>query len=436
MEYVLLTSFIVLTIVSFTLLKYDPFSPGFLMSASFTFSILCLCYNAKIWDIDIDPLTLKLLFFGVFTFIVGNTLCQCFYSKRLKRAAIRNRQNIGVQEFKNNEVVTISRNFVGLIFCFNCIVMILYFIEVIHIAGFGSFSIMMYKFRQATGFEGASVSVVVNILVRISKAFSTIFIYYCINNVIANKSFKSQRYLLLPIIPDFLCGLLTGGRFRMLQLILGPIIIYVFLSFIKTGKRIKLKPSLICKAIFIAAMALFLFYSVKGLVGRVVEKDIITYVTEYFGGPIELFDVILRGAIPYRKPEVLGRNTFASVYRYFVKFFSFDIGPAANPGFLTSRTGINLGNVFTCFFNYYADFGILGIIVLTFISGTIWSTFYYKCMTSYKNVYKIIYSFVFYGILFQFYDEMTFTIFLSADMCMSFIFIIIFEKHIKTKVRF
>ncbi len=435
MQYTLLLILIILTIFSFISMGRDPFAPGFLMCASFTFSCLCMCYNAALWEINTDPLTVFVISGGCLTFVIANIICQFIYKKKILSVGKINRMNKGVQDFKNNGFVSINRNLVLLVFVFDVLVLILYFIEVIKIAGFGSFTTMMYIFRQATGFQGASVSFFVNILVRISKAFTTIFIFYCIRNVMAGKSIKSQLYLLFPVLPDLMCSLLTGGRFRLLQFILGPIVIYGLLYFVKYGRRIKVKISLIAKVIVIAVFSLLLFYNVKSLVGRAEQTDIITYVTEYFGGPIELFDVILRKAIGFHQPEIWGRNTFASFYRYFVKFFGVDIGMSANPGWLTSRTGINLGNVFTCFFIYYADFGLVGVFLLSFVAGCIWSVLYYKSLLSYKNVRKIIYSFVFYGVLFQFYDEMTFTIFLSADMWMSFLFICFFEKHIKTRVK-
>ena len=434
MEYVLLTLLIILTFVAFFLLKCDPLSPGFLMCASFTFSALCMIYNVQTWAIDTDYKTVFVIVLGCFSFVVGNTICQMLFSRRMSRAAARNRINYGCQEFKGNEYFHISKNYVYFVFFIDCIILLLYFVEVIRIAGFSSFSVMMYTFRQMTGFEGASVSPIVNMLVRISKAFTSVFLFYFINNILAQKSLRSQRYLLLPVIPDLMCGLLTGGRFRLLQLILGPIVMYGILRFIKTGKRIKVRPGLIIKIMLIAVGSMLVFYQIKGLVGRVADKDLISYVTEYFGGPIELFDVVLRGAKPYIEPEVIGRNTFASVYRYLDKFLNMDIGPSANPGFLTSRTLINLGNVFTCFFNYYADFGIVGVVILSFLSGTIWSSLYYKCLSSYKSFIKIVYAFAFHGLIFQFYDEMTFMIFLSIDNWMTFFFIYLVDKYIGTRV--
>lgn len=435
MQFTLLVIMIVLTLISFVLLKMDPVAPGFLICLGFTFSVLCMCYNTNIWGIDTCELTVLVIVIGCVSFVIGNLSFQWIYSKRLRRASLRNKEISGCSVEKHNNYVKINRNLVCLVFIFDVFVVILYFIEVIKIAGIDSFTSMMYTFRQAVGFEGVRVSFVVNILLRVTKAFSTIFLYYFINNVMAGKTFKSERYLLWPFIPDLICGLLTGGRFRMLQLILGPIIIWAFLYFMKYGQRIKVSLKLIINIILIALLAMFLFYAIRHLVGRDNQTDIITYVTEYFGGPIELFDIVLSDRYEYPQPEIFGRNTFATFLGYISRFTGIYIGNGSNPGFLVSRTGINLGNVYTAYFKYYADFGVLGVFIISFINGCIWSSLYFKCLYKKNNAWRVIYAFVFHGLIFQFFDEMTYTIFLSIDNWMTFAFIIFFEKHIRTKVK-
>lgn len=435
MEYLLLSILIALTLVSFGLLGKDPFSPGFLMCAAFVFSVLCMCYNKVTWDINTCALTVEIVILGCFFFVCGNLIAQGIYHKRIFRAGVRNRKNQGCINLKNNEFVYISKNLVFFIFLFDFVVVVLYFIQVVRIAGFGSFTSMMYIFRRATGFEGERVSFIVNILLRITKAFSTIFIYYFINNLMSGKPFKSQAYLLFPLVPDLICGMLTGGRFRLLQIILGPVIIYGVLYFIRNGRRIKLRFKILTRILLITVLSLFLFYGIRQLVGRDNQTDIFTYVTEYFGGPVELFDVVLRGDVSFHQPEVFGRNTFATILGYINRFTGLYIGAEANPGFLLSRTGINLGNVYTCFFKYFADFGTFGVCIISLVNGIIWSSFYYTCLLKKNNAWRIIYAFVFHGLFFQFYDEMTYTIFLSIDNWMTFGFIILFEKYIRTRIR-
>lgn len=421
--YQLLLLLIILFFVFYIILGNDIFAPAVLTIGSFVFSVLCACYNIKLWDIRTDYRTMLIIITGLLVLGLANLIVKFQFRKKLRR--FEKNKNLRAQLL---QPIKVPKTNVYLIFIYDIIVLLLYFINVRRIGGGGSFISMMYRFRLATAYGGASISPIINMLVRVTTASSIVFIYYFVHNVYSGLSISSQLYILFPIVPDLLRGILGGGRFRLLQIIIEPVMVIAFLYFIKEGHSIHINIKTIAKALIIGIAAVLGFYYIKELVGRSTQKDLMTYVTQYFGGPIELFDSVVRGDARIRPTIIWGRNTFDSFYKYFVKYLGVNIGQASNPGFVISRTGINLGNVYTCFFPYFIDFGYTGVLICSFIGGIVWSYLYYKALVSRTRYIKMAYAYLSHAVMLQFYAEMTFGTFLSMDVWLILVFVYFLQK--------
>lgn len=414
----------------YVILDNDIFAPAILFCMSFIFASICAAINIKVWKFSLNSRTLFVIILGVVSFCIGNIMVYFFYKRRCRKY-IRNEKKCTIIEQKK-----IPKTNMYVMFLFGVFVFCVYYLEVRKIGGGGSFVSMMFNFSNATKFGGKSVSVITNMLTRFVTAISVLCIFCFMNNVyLKGQRIRHNIYILLPVIPDILRSILGGGRFRLLQIIIEPLMLYCFMYIKKYNKRIRFNLKFIVRGLGILVGSAMLFYGVKEIVGRSSDQDIVTYVSTYFGGSIQLLDLVIDKTKKYHT-IFWGRNTFDSIYKYITKFFNVDFGSISNPGFLASKSGVLIGNVYTCFFSYICDFGMAGVCALSFLGGIIWSWFYYKACISVNVLWQIIYSYLGYGLLLQSFSEMTYTTFTSINIWAIIVCIIIMYnvfKRVKIK---
>lgn len=416
--------------VIYKLFGRDIFAPACVITLSYILAVLCACVNIEYWKIDLSSKTVFFVTSGIFMTIVGNVIVYFIFQKRYFFSDRIARQLITIEHFN------IPLTNIILIAIYDCIAIFIYYLEVRKIGGTGSFITMMYSYRQNIIYSGYSISVMSNQLIRMVTASAIICLYFFTYNVVIGQAkIKNNLYLLIPVALDFIKIFLTSGRYEFLELFLEVVMLYALFYSMKNQKILHINIKFILYGLVGVVCLLLFFYWIRGLVGRSSNQTILDYVSSYFGGSIELFDLYVKeykGATSVH----FGNTTFASVYKYFNKFIGTNINLNTINEFRRSTNGILIGNVYTTFRFYLQDFGYFGLLFLSFLSSIVYSILYYTALLSKSHIKKVIYAYLFYAIVLHSYSEQFFSVYLSVDIWMIVIFVgLMYSFFTKVKIK-
>lgn len=166
--------------------------------------------------------------------------------------------------------------------------------------------------------------------------------------------------------------IISGSRGDMLyQGIAFAVILYILL--LRNGYPVK-KLTL---RFFLAGAVLGVILSVgfwlsSALVGRKASSGFVEYISFYFGCGLPSFESILEsGDVPQATP---GLRTFYYIFALLYRFGIVSSYPSYSITWVT--LGTHPSNIFSGFARYYLDFGIVGMIILSFISSFILTKVY------------------------------------------------------------
>lgn len=209
--------------------------------------------------------------------------------------------------------------------------------------------------------------------------------------------------------------MIQGGRMPMLNYIVPCFMSYILISiYVNRGKAQIKKYFLI---IFFAVLFLALFQQIGSLIGRgELDTNGLEVIAEYCGAEIKNLDTVISNP-PRIKAVELFPMTFMRIYNNLAVSFG------TSPSSIDFNTiyefqfcnGYHLGNVYTCYANYYLDLGLFGLL---FVFIAIWLTtkFYSKAnfqvlfQKGIPNVWCFLYA-EFIGLLFlAFFHEQYYAI--------------------------
>lgn len=409
----LLIIFLILIFVTYVLFDYDVMAPPFLFCSMYFFSILCAFLNRVRWGIELSNEAFYIYLLGAIIFIGVGLLC---------KVALTNKRDVTektiIKRININPVITILLTIVCMITLY------LWIKNVKDIAGPStSFSNMMEKYRGKTSysFEEAMPGYVQQ-LSKIVLASAYIYGFTIVNNCMAKNMKKVDLLNIIPILLYILLSLYDSNRLNLLQLI-ATIAIYFGILWNLKNSTANGSIKFIFKLMLVFFLVLISFYGIRLVVGRTISKNInfIDYITVYAGGPVKLFDMFVRD--PVHHTDLWGKETFISLYNSLRKFDP-DI-----PKYLVHKefrmyNGIDLGNVYSAYREWYADFGMSGVVILQIIFATFFNTFYFKLKSigAYnKKFLLIIYGYMASAILLHPIDDKFFT----TAVSMGFIIILI-----------
>jgi oligosaccharide repeat unit polymerase len=159
----------------------------------------------------------------------------------------------------------------------------------------------------------------------------------------------------------------------------------------------------------------FAFSGLRELVGRTNSQDAISYVTQYGGGSIELFDQFLQS--PPAPSEVWGKETFRSALSLLGRWFGIKEFVYSWQLEFRSARGLAIGNVYTAFRYWIYDFGYAGwALILTFYA-VFYGVFYHrvKYATEYQSFDSalVVYAFLVNGLTMISIQDMLLTQYLN-----------------------
>lgn len=277
------------------------------------------------------------------------------------------------------------------------------------IFGGGGFGDLMMA-KHLDSFNGSDAIAQVPALIRMTSNFSQILCYntlWCIAIMLLSKK-KNRLLLALMVIHSFLViydMMLSGSKGTMLTMPVSFIVIYAFLYYAKRGRYA------IKKKFFIyAALAFFgsltFFKGISLIMGRDVEERVgVELFAEYWGAEIKNFDIYLHSHPDGEISKDFGAYTFRA-WKEEVGTNKL-VGPS---GAFQEVNGYYLGNVYTMFYPYHADFGFYGVIAMLLIVALLSMFVYSRCVLRNcrhikLDVYIILYSIIAFTLFMSFFSS-------------------------------
>ena len=423
MIYFLFASLIVLSWITYQF-KKDIFHPACLICFSFCFSVFCAILNVESWGIDLSIITVELILVGILSFVFSSIF-------------IKNRRETTV---KISEIY-ISKN-IAIIFLFmQTIFLGLFILWMKNYLGsftniFNSSIMMEFRFDRSFN-QMIEYPWYISQGIKFSKAFVYFMTFIYINNSIVNKEnkekIKGRSLIRLSILMYFIQTIMTGGRSELILYVIYAISLYSYIYNHHTKKNGTRIGKNLLKIIALLAFTLYLFSASRVLVGRSSEDGMISYISKYFGGSIQLFDAYVKNPIP--KSQIFGKEIFYGINKFLNQIGVINANYTLHLEF-RSPNGVGLGNVYTAFRRMYQDFSFIGLIILNSIHGIVMGLWYKRIYSSPKvkfGLNLILYFMVLHTVVLMPFSDFFFSTFLSINYINIIIYIIIiifvFKKY-------
>lgn len=154
----------------------------------------------------------------------------------------------------------------------------------------------------------------------------------------------------------------------------------------------------IASTLAVGAVVLLAFPGIAELLGR--ESDAgsnsFDYLSVYIGAEIKNLDIFLRNAVIPVRSTMWGSQTFVNILPWFAKIFNFTLSGEGLTLPYQTVNGVYLGNVYTTYYAYLYDFGLLGVFTLIPVMAGISQSFFERII-SIKNPKRVPYSFLIYS---------------------------------------
>jgi oligosaccharide repeat unit polymerase len=406
----------------------DIFSPSVIVCGSFLIAVICTIVNINAWGVDLQIKTCMIILIGLFSFIMGDKLS-------LKRYSIVSTEN----PIRKNEVIDIPKYKTLIVILVDIIIVYFFYRDVIRIANidgsiYFNYQEMIAIYRVNMMFSNdieTTFNPILRQLIKPMVVVCYIYLFAFINNIIIDRKWRKYILYLFPILITIIYIMFSGSRIGLIRLFVATLFIIYILKIAGYQSNYDnkiVKKKFIRNLLVLVISFLFLFYSVRILVGRSSYKDtpFFDYISMYIAASIQLFDQYITSPNDYvdvsnqiLDESLFGKETFVGIHSMIAKFN----GKKINKGleFRESPTGIRLGNIYTPFRRYYNDFGLTGIIICPFIIGLFYSFLYRKIQyfrnfsNKKMNFYIILYSYVLYGIVVFAMDDVFFPVFVTGS---------------------
>ncbi|MBR4327970.1 MAG: oligosaccharide repeat unit polymerase [Bacteroidales bacterium] len=262
--------------------------------------------------------------------------------------------------------------FLSIISCIICVILKYR----IYVSTFGShldFSYLMFMARN--NIHTTEINIKIPSYINLILSFNGLISYFTcwyLSWLIIKKIRKIRLTFLL--ILQFVCtaisGLSDGDKGHMLEPIFRFIIIYILCFFCYKATN-KLPSSLVRKLIIIAILIGISFQGLNLFLGRYVSGSNIDMLAEYCGAEIKNFDTYMHYPLKYRQDATIGGSTL-----YFLYHDDFKETKISSGKRYETINGFELGNVYTQYYSFHRDFGMVGVLIFSLVIASISMYFY------------------------------------------------------------
>lgn len=424
MAWLFLLFMVIILVFIFIVTEVDLISPSFMLVVGYLIGVLCFLAINSMWGVHFGASVLILQVSGIVSFVV----CAIFFQKIFEKS------NNQIMESNISEVMIDNLHFLVLFSVAITFLQIINTAQMIqqmqHIIGSTNLTTVISSYRSNLIESSSSIrmSGLVTIFQKILTAFSFVLLFYFFYFINFSKNtIRVQKvlWLLLPSIMFIIQQLIMGGRLQLFRVMIMAFFLHYFLYGIKNGWTKDNLKKIVKVVIIIAVLCMPLFYGLKFMLGRSSNEGLLVYVFRYLGGSTGAFAEFIN--IGGEGSAKFGQETFMGIYDFVGRQLG-ENGLVTLP-WATSPKGIAIGNVYGANRRFYADFGVVGIIVLNSLMGSFYGLYY----GALKNInkYKIlpiaitIYAYLFYAVFFQFEEGYFYFSIISVNTIVQIIFITI-----------
>lgn len=413
----LLVILIVFMCASMLLFKRGILSPTFIVSFVFFISSFYLLFYANRWDFELHINTLCVILLSISFVFFGEMLCH-----------FRMKNSIKYNSFTS---VLIKNNFTIIGFFISLITLLLYMWQITIITNTSIFNaIEIVKDLKIQGlFE---VNYFVQHLYTITQVISCIFIFDLINKFANTGKIPKNLFQYLTICIYIINVLLTATRSNILELFIYATVLFLILSYRNKNKFVSRK-KVILIILIVAVLVLVFFYFAGSLTGKIDNyNSIFDNLANYIASPIYNLDYFFQNPNQFNSDAGFGAYTLSGIYS-FLRTLGFHA-----PNSIVALEYIYVdyypSNIYTPLRRYYQDFGILGLLLIMFMIGIIYSYFYRKSLKSNSPLFIILVSFFYYPLFFMSIEERLFMDVLMARSIYQIIYFVFFYNIFFGKV--
>lgn len=427
---ILVIYFILLIWLAYRFEYSCPASPSVSFIGGFLISAVVCLVNTRYWHVEIHFATFSILVIGVTLFSLVSYLTLSFMSNRIyfPKHFVRSWFTTTLQ---SSNIITVRMVALCIVSIF-ILVAQLYGIHTHYAKESLSESIAAYRYANTFSTDRFYFPFPVSILRNMILSSGYYISYLVIRQARQFSRNTIPTIILFCII--IVISITTGGRTACFGYIFISISSYIILNFRHGQDIFKDSKSIACIC-FIALLVLVTFRYLA--IGRTTNNTLYDYLSIYLGSEIRNLDYFVNTPTKHHI-DLWGGMTFIRSYNYLgVKFDLQDwIYPLDLP--YLQANGHSTGNVYTTFYAFLYDFGIVGVIVLTTIMAAISSSVYYIVHnTPNENCIMFefitpIYCFILFQLSLSFFSNKFYENFLSITFLRSLIYYFLIFVFINT----
>lgn len=434
MIYLLFILLCFLTYINYQVSLADVFNPAVIVSGMFGIFAFFCCFANIIIGIDIEnEITLVVIILGISIFTIFNYFA---YNRQHWIKKI-DQTNINIPAIWG--IIGICCTSMAIYVNYN------YIIEFASAYGVGGdFFESMVKYKIIMTFHDSDDILVYSPWYRGGlMAVSSCFAYLAIYIFMRKKVFCGKFDLIYGtnILLYILLSFMGGGRSEVFRIITAAMFMWYIFYRTKQGNNFNVKKVLV-KFAFIMLLVSLAFIGFVFIVGRTnADLDfeyIIMALFIYAGAPIFNLDIYLGN--PWQQTQgIFGEITFINLINWIGRTFEISSLVYKYDLPFLSYQNYNLGNVYTTFYAFIYDFGIMGVVVLTGIMAAICVWLYSKVkalsITEYNiNFIVICYAYLVNDLIMLSFSNRFFETIANVGTLYRFVFLYILV-HIANNVR-
>lgn len=264
----------------------------------------------------------------------------------------------------------------------------------------------------------------------------TYFMIVILANLLVDKQYKKVTFPILFAIAGFMGGFMSSSRSGSMNLLFFFAVAYTMIVAKKREQILRMTFKRILQYLFVCVLGISLFVKSTEWIGREIgDYGALYYLSFYCGAEIKNLDSFVNE--PGKPSPAFGYYTFHNFY------FSEDVKKRAEKLVEFRQEGdYVLGNVYTCFQNYYQDFGVVGSFVFVAIMAFIMQLLFLRALHSSDLCYKLydykifLYGFMTTHLFMSFFSERFYNSFTTGTLKLMIEFAIfgyVFEKYFRIK---
>ena len=410
--YILIGFYLLLFLISFFVHNKELTNPTFIFFVMFIIMFSVAYQYKNVWwpNSFLNIKTTFVVLLGGISFFFGSLFGEKkqFRIKKIKFKGVNFYKNRVILSYKY--IIWIGFQMILIILCIR------------YVMSFGGSDLTdsLGQFRNSSVAEGAKLPGILSFMISISFV-GGMFFSYLLAVVVVNKTKKDILYVLINFLLSILISLLGGNKGGAITLVVSLICFILMVNSNLTGwkKNISIKYlfSLLLLVVFIISQ----FKNLAEILGQSQVKDIntIDYLVLYIGSQIKNLDLYF--STDFSRSVIFGQETFKSFIQLFSKIFGISewvsyklYVPMRYAG------GMALGNVYTMYYGLFRDFGWMGIVIMSYLSGFISQIFYKSAKDSLKNnectISLILFGYIYYAIAFSFFSNIFYEQIISVSM--------------------